>query len=161
MVQTLKDLEKYFGSEINSMGYKVLPPYVGIIYGDFIRYGMIDDICEAAANAGFSTDNFVFGMGGALLQSINRDTFKFAFKTSAVDRGGVWYDVSKHPAQDMGKKSKAGRLQLLKDKDGNFVTSVYNHLHQDLDCLELIFRNGEILKYYTMNEIRKNAERYL
>lgn len=161
MVQTLKDLEKYFGTEVNSMGYKTLPPYVGIIYGDFIRYGMIDDICEAAANAGFSTDNFVFGMGGALLQQVNRDTFKFAFKTSAVDRGGVWYDVSKHPAQDMGKKSKAGRLQLLKDENGNFFTAVYNSLHQDKDCLELVFRNGEILKHYTMDEIRKNTEKYL
>ena len=161
MVQTLKDLEKYFGCEINSMGYKTLPPYVGIIYGDFIRYGMIDDICAAAEAAGFSTDNFVFGMGGALLQQVNRDTFKFAFKTSAVDRNGVWYDVCKHPLQDMGKKSKAGRLQLIKAAYGGFYTQTFNPLHQDKDCLEVVFRNGEIVKKYTMEEIKKRAESYL
>jgi nicotinamide phosphoribosyltransferase len=161
MVQTLKDLEKYFGTETNSMGYKVLPSYVGVIYGDFIRYGMIDDICEAAENAGFSTDNFVFGMGGALLQQVNRDTYKFAFKTSAVDRGGVWYDVSKHPAQDMSKKSKAGKLQLIENSDGTFRTQKYNPVHEDLNCLVPVFRNGEIIKSYTFDEIRKRTEKYL
>ena len=161
IVQTLKDLEKYFGTEINSLGYKTLPPYVGIIYGDFIRYGMIDDICAAAAEAGYSTDNFVFGMGGALLQQVNRDTYKFAFKTSAVDRAGTWHNVAKHPAQDMGKKSKAGRLQLVKDENGKFVTQVYNPLHEDKDILETVFRNGEILKKYTHAEIRKLSETYL
>ena len=161
MVQTLKDLEKYFGTEINSMGYKVLPSYVGVIYGDFIRYGMIDDICAAAEEAGFSTDNFVFGMGGALLQQINRDTFKFAFKTSAVDINGFWYDVSKHPAQDMGKKSKAGRLQLVKDADGKLITQAYNPLNVDKDVLETVFKNGEIVKSYTHAEIRKRSESYL
>jgi nicotinamide phosphoribosyltransferase len=161
MVQTLKDLEKYFGTEINSLGYKNLPPYIGIIYGDFIRYGMIDDICEAAEAAGYSTDNFVFGMGGALLQQVNRDTFKFAFKTSAVDRAGIWYDVSKHPAQDAGKNSKAGRLLLTQDFHGNFITEKYNPLRQDLDVLETVFKNGEIVKSYTMQEIRETAKRYL
>ena len=161
MVQTLKDIEKYFGAEINDMGYKVLPPYVGVIYGDFIKYGMIDDICSAAEAAGYSTDNFVFGMGGALLQQVNRDTFKFAFKTSAVDRAGTWYDVSKHPAQDMGKKSKAGRLQLVKDENGSFVTQAYNRLHEDKDVLETVFKNGEIVKHYTFDEIRKRMEEYL
>lgn len=160
MVQTLRDLEKYFGAETNSMGYKTLPPYVGIIYGDFIKYGMIDDICYAAEAAGYSTDNFVFGMGGALLQQVNRDTFKFAFKTSAVDRAGVWYDVSKHPVQDMGKKSKAGRLQLVKE-NGNFVTQAYNPLHEDKDVLETVFKNGEIVKSYKFEEIRKRMESYL
>jgi nicotinamide phosphoribosyltransferase len=161
MVQTLKELEKYFGCEKNALGYKELPPYVGIIYGDFIRYGMIDDICEAAANAGYSTNNFVFGMGGALLQQVNRDTFKFAFKTSAVNRDGVWYDVSKHPAQDMGKKSKAGRLQLIKGEDGKFFTQKYNPLHEDKDVLQTVFRNGEIVKTTTFTEIRQRMQEYL
>jgi len=161
IVQTLKDLEKYFGAEVNDMGYKVLPPFVGIIYGDFIRYGMIDDICAAAEAAGYSTDNFVFGMGGALLQQVNRDTFKFAFKTSAVDRNGVWYDVSKHPVQDMGKKSKAGRLQLIKGHDGEFYTQKYNPLHEDKDILRTVFRDGDVILRYEMDEIRERMESYL
>ena len=161
MVQTLKDIEKYFGCEINSMGYKTLPPYIGIIYGDFIRYGMIDDICSAAESAGYSTDNFVFGMGGGLLQQCNRDTYKFAFKTSAVDRGGVWYDVNKHPVQDMGKESKSGKLQLIKDENGKFFTQKYNQFLEDKDQLVTVFKDGIILKKYSFDEVRKTAESYL
>lgn len=161
LVQTLQDLEKYFGCETNSMGYKALPPYIGIIYGDFMKYGMIDDCCSAAESAGYSTDNFVFGMGGSLLQCVNRDTLKFAFKTSAVDRNGLWYDVSKHPKQDMSKKSKSGKLQLLKTSDGSFVTQKYTQVHVDKDILVPVFKNGKMLKHYTMSEIKTESEKYL
>lgn len=34
------------------------------------------------SSAGFAADNLAFGSGGALLQKLNRDTFKCAFKCS-------------------------------------------------------------------------------
>lgn len=160
-VQVAKALYKIFGGETNDKGYITLNPKVGIIYGDFIKYGMIDDILTAMAEAGFSTDNIVFGMGGALLQQVNRDTFKFAFKTSAIQRGNEdWLAVSKHPATDPGKNSKAGRFQLLKEND-KFITVPYSEMKQDKDLLKTVFLNGVITKRYTFDEVRKTSEQYL
>lgn len=38
---------------------------------------------EESAKNGWSSENWAFGMGGGLLQKINRDTCRFAFKCSA------------------------------------------------------------------------------
>ena len=64
----------------------------------------------------WSTDNIVFGMGGGLLQKVNRDTQRFAFKCSAQCRKGVLYDIQKKPL-DESKKSKSGKLALVKQGD--------------------------------------------
>ena len=48
-------------------------------------------------------------MGGALLQKVDRDTMKFAFKCSAIQIGGEWRDVYKDPATDHGKRSMKRR----------------------------------------------------
>ena len=62
---------------------------------------------------GWSMDNWSFGMGGALLQQVNRDTLRFALKCSAIDINGQWHDVYKQPVTDPGKDSRAGRFVLL------------------------------------------------
>ena len=68
----------------NSKGYKVLPPYLRVIQGDGISYESLGEILEAMKDAGWSADNIVFGSGGALLQKMDRDTQKCAFKCSQV-----------------------------------------------------------------------------
>jgi nicotinamide phosphoribosyltransferase len=43
---------------------------------------------------GFAIDNIAFGMGGGLLQQVNRDTLRFAMKANAMrDARGLWHDV--------------------------------------------------------------------
>lgn len=71
---------------------------------------------------GYSAENIAFGMGGALLQgnyesSINRDSFKFAIKCSAIMRGNTLIGV-KRTYYRPSKKSKQGRLDLIKDAKG-------------------------------------------
>ena len=46
---------------------------------------------------------------GALLQKLNRDTQKCAFKCSMVVVDGTLRDVYKCPITDVGKSSKRGR----------------------------------------------------
>lgn len=53
-----------------------------------------------------------------LLQKCNRDTHKFALKACAAEVDGVWRDVYKDPITDEVKKSKKGRLKLVRDGDG-------------------------------------------
>eukprot|EP00913_Durusdinium_trenchii_P024278 g22793.t1 len=57
-------------------------------------------------------DNIAFGSGGALLQKLNRDTFKCAFKCAEITINGESRDVFKDPITDKGKASKKGRLTL-------------------------------------------------
>jgi nicotinamide phosphoribosyltransferase len=153
-IQVLKSLYKHFGGSTNDKGYIELNPKVGVIYGDFIAYGMIDDILAAMEREGFSTNNVVFGMGGGLLQQVNRDTFKFAIKNSAcADKYHNWRGIAKNPLQDPGKKSKKGRLQLIME-DGKFKTQEANYLHVDRDLLVPVFENGIILRTYEWEDIR-------
>ena len=113
-------------------------------------------------NAGISADNIAFGMGGGLLQQVNRDTLKYAMKCSAIqDEHGVWHDVYKDPIEG-AKTSKKGRLGLV--YDNAFGADTYHTVPRDIannrcnNLLSPVFRNGEILRTFTMNEIRARAE---
>jgi nicotinamide phosphoribosyltransferase len=155
-----------FGDTKNSKGYRVLNPKVRLIWGDGIDFEGIKSILTAMKAEFWSADNIVFGMGGGLLQKINRDTQRFAFKCSAQCRNGEWYDIQKKPL-DESKKSKAGKLAFVPlrlvvyDDKGNFTkqyTTVENCMKDDpYDILETVFLNGEIVKKYTFDEVRENA----
>lgn len=155
-VDILRSLYKNFGGTVNENGYKVLNPHVGVIYGDGINLEEIDRILFNAVDLnGFAPSNIVFGMGGALLQQVNRDTQKFAFKCSAACINGKWVDIWKDPVTDTGKVSKKGRQVLLKGEDG--YTTVNNSWASPNDVMQLVFENGVIRKEYTFDEVRKNA----
>ena len=53
-----------------------------------------------------------FGSGGGLLQKLNRDTQKCAFKCAMAVVDGEEREVFKDPITDPGKKSKKGRLSI-------------------------------------------------
>jgi nicotinamide phosphoribosyltransferase len=142
------------GATINSKGYRVLNPKVRILWGDGIDLQGIEKILAALRKAGFSAENMVFGMGGGLLQKINRDTQRFAFKASAQKRYGEWHDVSKKPL-DESKSSKAGRLKLCYT-DGSYSTLPEGN--GDLDLLETVFKDGRLVRRQTFDDIRARAE---
>ena len=149
----LHRLDGSFGSTVNSKGYKVLHPKVRILWGDGIDIYGIQAILNRAIWAGYSAENLVFGMGGGLLQKVNRDTQRFAFKSSAQYRNGKWHDVFKDPV-DSSKKSKKGRLSLVRE-NGNFKTIRETDLPRSI--LEVVFENGDIKKEYNFRTVRTNA----
>lgn len=162
ILEVLNILGDSFGYEINSKGYKVLNPKVRIIQGDGVDYDAIELILREMVSNGWSTDNLAFGMGGGLLQKLNRDTQKFAFKCSSVTINGEEQDVFKQPVDCAWKKSKAGRLKTIKmktSKGENWLT-VNEQVTGDniTDMLETVFLNGEIVKRYTFDEVRENAK---
>lgn len=119
---------------------------------------MIKDILENLKISGFSAENIAFGMGGGLLQHLNRDTQEFAMKCSAIKINDEWRDVYKKPITDDKKISKRGVLRLYKRKNGDFITSKLPSVYDDVEeVLKPIFENGKILKEYTLDEVRKNA----
>lgn len=120
--QCLELLDEAFGHTVNGKGYKVLN-HVRVIQGDGINPTSIRAILERITSAGYATDNVAFGMGGALLQRLDRDTQKFALKCSAARVEGRWIDVYKDPVTDKGKQSKRGRMTLLRHREyGTFRT---------------------------------------
>lgn len=152
VVWILKSLWKTFGGTENSKGFKVLDPHVGVLWGDGIDVSDMKDIMHAAVVNGFSAENLVFGMGGGLLQKINRDTQRFAFKASAIKRSGQWHDVYKRP-RDITKASKRGRFSLI-EFEGKLIT-VNNADSRDL--LHTVFENGIVLNRSTFDDVRERA----
>jgi nicotinamide phosphoribosyltransferase len=153
--EALQRLEARFGSTINGKGYRVLN-HVRVIQGDGINAQSLTEILAAAEKLGFSASNLAFGMGGALLQQVHRDTQKFAFKCSEVTVNGVAVPVYKDPITDPGKRSKKGRLALVRDGNGYQTVAAHEAL-TDADLLLPVYENGAILRSYTLEEVRMRS----
>lgn len=158
----IKILGEKFGYTTNAKGYKVLNN-VRIIQGDWVNESTIRTILGNFMIHGWSADNIAFGMGGALLQQVNRDTQKFAMKCSAVEINGEWRDVQKDPITDPGKKSKAGRIQLWKS-GGEWVSAVDKPngwadraSGEFVPVLEEVFRDGKLVGEISFDAVRANA----
>ncbi|TND09539.1 MAG: hypothetical protein FD123_1130 [Bacteroidetes bacterium] len=155
VLRVISILGDRFGFTTNSKGYKVLHPNVRVIQGDGVDFDSIGEILDTLKTHGWSADNIAFGMGGALLQKLDRDTQKFAFKCSSAVVNGEEREVFKDPVTDSGKRSKRGRLKLVKDSQGNHQT--LPAAAGSTDLLQTVFENGSIIKQYSFGEIKANA----
>lgn len=155
-------LMEKFGYTTNSKGYKVLPPYVRVIQGDGINKASINEILATLKWAKLAADNVAFGMGGALLQHSNRDSFGFAMKCCAVLVNGKWVDVFK---EARGKESKRGRLTLVKGEDGFAKTVRLDDADwTEKSLLKTVYTMSKKLyepcvEYTTFDEVRARAEK--
>ena len=159
MLRLLDILWVRFGGRINSKGYKVINPKIKLLWGDGLDLWKIEVILHAMMKEGWSVENVAtFGMGGGLLQKINRDTQRFAFKCSAQKRDGEWHDVYKDP-KDSSKKSKRGRLVLINDAYGYVtMTEEEGTMKQMDDQMVTVFENGELKKDWNLDGIRVRAQ---
>lgn len=159
-VECVKILAKRFGFTMNDKGFKVLPWYIRVIQGDGVNRASINKIMLNLILEGFSVENVCFGMGGALLQILNRDTLKFAMKCSAIRINGVWADVYKDPITDPGKTSKKGILGLFIDSKGKYITDrIENgYLYKvSQDQMKVMYENGQMFNLIDFDDIRRNA----
>lgn len=153
-------LGEKFGTTVNSKGYKVLKN-VRIIQGDGVNEQSIHQILERLKAEGFSASNIAFGIGGALLQKIDRDTLKFAYKASAIVANGKLIEVYKQPITDSGKNSKKGRLDLIKTEAGEYETvklETADKRAAENSQMRTVFENGELLVDDSLDEIRSRAK---
>ncbi|MEL7189362.1 MAG: nicotinate phosphoribosyltransferase [Pseudomonadota bacterium] len=155
--RVLAKLWDIFGGTTNAKGYRVLNDRVRVIQGDGMNLESIGWLVDRVIADGFAIDNIAFGMGGGLLQSVNRDTLRFAMKANAMrDDRGDWHDVSKRPATDPGKASKAGR-QAVVERDGRLVATRLDMIDPAEDLLKPVWRNGELLVRHSFDQVRKRA----
>lgn len=160
--------------------YKVLPDHIRVIQGDGVNAENIRTICNILLGQGISIENIAFGMGGELVQKINRDTMKWAMKCSYIAgksyktldqelvvqdwEQGVYKNPvgTSHPDQIPNpdgsfKKSKSGRLAVV-ERFGRITTiNVKDLVKGERDLLQTIFLNGNMFDQVTFETIRKRV----
>lgn len=151
----LKILGKAFGYTENSKGYKVLHKSVRLIWGDGINEKGIKAILNKMMSLGWSAENISFGMGGALLQGITRDTQKFAMKASAALINGEWVEIFKDPITDSGKVSKRG-IQMFEGGTTKPVSIEQFMAVNDNPDMPVVF-NNKLIRRYTFDEVRARS----
>ena len=164
LAKVFEILFEKFAFTVNSKGYKVLPPQIRVIQGDGIDMSSIPLIYESLKKNNISAENLVLGMGGALLQKVNRDTQRFALKCSYAEMNGDWVNVKKQPVEmsedgtlvKSFKTSKAGKLKLVKVGDRYQTTDVYSNGYDDE--LQTVFENGKIIKQFSFEQVRERAK---
>jgi len=163
VLSVIRAIDDYFGHHVNKKGYKVLN-HMRVLQGDGIEELSINHIMAVVKSAGYSIENLAcFGMGGKLLQGVDRDTLKFAYKACAAIIDGKLVGVSKDPITDPGKKSKEGIPVLISDEYDKPVTKLvfseieFESLLQSKSWFEEVFINGYAYNNSTFDKIRERA----
>jgi nicotinamide phosphoribosyltransferase len=137
-------------------GHTRLPGNLKVMWGDGLDPTEIAHILDAVEDAKFAVDNIAtFGMGGGLLQKVNRDTDRFKYAYSAHERDGQWYPLAKEAP---GKASHGGRVQLVFNRlEAKYamVDADAPTLHDHL--LQPVFRDGVVLRQQTWDDVVARA----
>jgi len=156
-VDTVECLMESFGFETNSKGYRVLPPFIRVVQGDGLTLNTYVGLYAELEQRGLAADNVLCGMGGGLLQKVDRDSLYFGMKTNAVCVNGEWRDVFKAPTGSQVKRSKRGRLALCK-VDGEYRTVRREEIPPEENLLVPVFRDGKLLRGWHMSELIERSE---
>lgn len=160
--EVIEALMVQFGFEYTKNGYKLLNNKVRVIQGDGVDRYSIEKIMEKMIERKLSIGNIAFGMGGGLLQKVNRDNFSYSMKTSAISRNGIWHDVFKDPITAKGSKtSKKGKVGVMKNDSNKYVFRRMENIPSGYEALLPVFRDGEILRTTTLEEVRQKTKAYL
>lgn len=157
--EILKMQNAVFGSTLNQRNYKELHG-VGVIQGDGVDKAAIEAILARAEALGFAANNIVFGSGGALLQKLNRDTYGFAQKASAVEEIHRWKGIYKDPVTDPGKRSAAGKLETYRSLlTGEYVClDTINKIPDEfMPVMRVVYQDGMQRNQELLDVIRSRA----
>jgi nicotinamide phosphoribosyltransferase len=143
--------------EVDGKKYIVLKN-VAVIQGDGINYGTVKEILDAVHEAGFSAQNVAFGMGGGLLQKLDRDTLSFATKLCYVQfQDGTSRDVMKAPYGVPEKWSSPGLMKVMNNNDTHH-TVIPIEQEKDFkgreftDSMKTVYDNGKLDETYMTEE---------
>ena len=173
VTQTVFRLWDIFGGTINSKGFKVLNPHVTALYGDSITPQRCEKVYRILEENGFAINNVALGVGSFSMQCLEiiddkgthyspytRDSFGIAVKaTYAEDEDGKPIMIFKNPKTDSGhfKKSQRGCCRVFENGDDYAYEDGLTWAEaQNGNELKTVFRNGEFIRRYTLNEVRQN-----
>lgn len=165
VTKTVFKLWEQFGGTVNCKGYKVLDPHVKAIYGDSITVQRCEEIYHILKENGFACSNVALGVGSFsmhcieeenMLKPFTRDTFSSCIKACYAEIDGKCYPIFKNPKDGGFKKSQRGLCFVYRDEDGKLAYKD-GYTSEDIpqgNLLEPVFRDGKMLKEYTLSEIR-------
>lgn len=157
-LQVIKTLMEKFGYTKNRKGFYVLNDKVRVIQGDGMNPESIEKLLKTLMENKISAENIAFGMGGGLLQKVNRDTLGYVMKMNALSENGItWKDVFKKPT-DLTKESFSGRVGVFSQYGKLITQRADQFLPSETNLLQPVYENGRILKDMTLSEIRDNAK---
>ena len=167
VTQTVFKLWDQFGGTINSKGYKVLDPHVKAIYGDSITVQRCEEIYKILMNNGFACSNVALGVGSfsfqcieeeGILKPFTRDTFSSCIKATYCEINGKPTPIFKNPKDGGFKKSQRGCCVVARDSNEEYIFVDEYDWNAASNCtfnqLNPIFKDGIMLKEYTLAEIR-------
>lgn len=148
----LNILADKFGYSVNSKGYKVLAPCVGLIWGDGLDRYVMRRIYALLKSLGWSVEVLLGGMGGGLVQKINRDSQRVAMKNCSQTRDGVKYPIWKEAP---GKASFRGEVALVwrEEKQDYETINPEDVVYPLTNEHELTFHTGELKREMHFDEI--------
>lgn len=148
------------GWTVNEKGFRVLPDFVRVIQGDGIHEESLRRILQRVVYHTWSIDNLTFGSGGGLMMhDVERDTHRFAMKTSEVVIGGITSAVRKEVKTDPSKASKAGRFAVV-SQDDVLITIPEAELGGRHNYLRTVYENGALVDPETFDEVRERARQW-
>lgn len=166
---TVEILWDTFGGYINELGYKVLCPSVGCVYGDAITWERAQAIYERLQEKGFCAASAILGAGSYSYQYASRDSLGQAYKATDCVIAGEELAIYKDPATDKAKggeafkKSQKGLVYVYRDEDGK--TAYVDELNRESlakleaergeNLLRPVYRDGELLVETTLAEVRE------
>jgi nicotinamide phosphoribosyltransferase len=158
VVQGLKAADSVFGHTLNSKGFKVITG-CGIIQGDGINLATLKEISAAVISEGYSPENVAYGMGGGLLQKVNRDTMSFATKLNFIRYAdGRERPVMKCPKTDWKKMSFPGILAVKRANGG--IPTVFPEacVAPEENLLEVVYDCGPVYApQQSFDELRRRV----
>jgi nicotinamide phosphoribosyltransferase len=164
-VRTVERLWEIFGGTINSKGYKVLDPHIGVIYGDGCTLSNVETIWSELEKRGFAANCIYYGVGAfcfsavvedGKLIAVTRDTFGIAMKATYGIIDGKKLMIYKDPKTDTNnlKKSHKGCCEVSYDENGKLVCKDGLMDMSDNTLLKTVFKDGQLVKEYTFEEVR-------
>lgn len=131
---------------------------VGLLYGDSITLERQRDIYARLENAHMAACNLVLGIGSYTYQFKSRDSLGFAVKATACTINGKLIEIYKHPKTDDGTKNSLKGLIRIEEENGKYVA--YDQQTKDAElqgCLKTVFVDGELVREYSLSEIRERV----
>lgn len=182
-VATVEHLYALFPGETNSKGYKTLDPHIGCVYGDGVTQGRAEKIYQILMERGYASNCIIFGAGSFSFNCIEedgkfnpytRDTFSVAIKATYGVVNGEEIFIFKDPKTDRDtgngfKKSQRGLCHVHYNVEDESQTITFEDGLRQLDLdeyvcqndgmvsdnlLQPVFKDGKMLKEYTLAEIR-------
>lgn len=161
---TIELLWEIFGGHVNSKGFKVLDPHIGLIYGDSITLDRAQDIFNRLRDKGFASSNVVLGIGSFTYQYVTRDTFGFAMKATYGVVNGEGRAIQKDPKTDDGTKKSLKGLMKHTFHSNTSSWSVEDNVspkEERESDLPTVFLNGELVNKTDIEQIRGQIDDYV